>query len=90
MPWLIELTETAERQLSKLDAQVQIRILNFLRDRVATSDSPRRLAAPLTGGLSGFWKYRVGDYRLVVEFGEAEVRVLVVRIGHRSKIYGGH
>lgn len=90
LAWKVELTETAKHQLSRLDAQVQARILNFLRDRVATSENPRSLAAPLMGGLSGLWKYRVKDYRLVVEFGEAEVRVLVVRIGHRSKIYGGH
>ena len=90
MAWRIELAETAEKQLAKLDRQSQVRIWRFLRERVLPSVDPHDLADPLQGNLSGLWKYRVGDYRIVVEFREEEVLVLVVRIGHRSKIYGGH
>ena len=53
------------------------------------AEDPRRFGDPLKRDLLGFWKYRVGSF-IIVEFQEDRVVVLVVRIGHRSKIYGGH
>lgn len=90
MAWTIELTETARKQLRKIDKQAQETIRNFLKNRVAEREEPRDYGAPLRGSLSGLWKYRVGDYRIIAEIKDQEIVVLVVRIGHRSKIYGGH
>ena len=36
------------------------------------------------------WKYRIGNYRVICEIKDEEVTVLIVRIGHLSKVYGGH
>lgn len=90
MAWRIELAETAKKQLSGLDRPVQERIRKYLHERIATAADPRDLADSLKSNLAGLWKYRVGDYRIVAEIREEEVLVLVVRIGHRSKVYGGH
>ena len=90
MAWLIEFDETAKKELARLDREAQVRIWRFLRERVLSSIDPRKLGFPLRSNLSGLWKYRVGYYRIVVEIRDAEVLVLVVRIGHRSKIYDGH
>lgn len=90
MVWRIEFDEPAKKELARLDRQVQIQIQRFLRERIATEDDPRRFGESLRGNLSGFWKYRVGDYRIVAEIREEEVLVLVVRIGHRSRVYRGH
>ena len=88
--WRIEFDEAAKKELARLDRQVQVQIQRFLRERIATEEDPRRFGESLRGNLSGFWKYRVGDYRIVAEIREEDVLVLVVRIGHRSKVYGGH
>jgi len=90
LAWRIEFDEPAKKEFERLDRQVQIRIRRFLRERILPSEDPRELGASLRGNLAGLWKYRVGDYRIVAEIREAEILVLVVRIGHRSKIYGGH
>ncbi|MGC8491984.1 MAG: type II toxin-antitoxin system RelE family toxin [Syntrophobacteraceae bacterium] len=90
MVWRIEFDEPAKKELARLDRQVQVQIQRFLRERIATEEDPRRFGGSLRGNLSGFWKYRVGDYRIVAEIREEEVLVLVVRIGHRSKVYGEH
>jgi mRNA interferase RelE/StbE len=41
----------------------------------------------LTGNLAGFYKLRVGDYRLIYEPIDTETQIIIVRIGHRSEIY---
>lgn len=87
MAWTIEFAQSAARQLKKLDPQIARRLTAFLRDRVATATDPRSLGQALKGDeLGQFWKYRVGDYRLIAEIRDREIRILVVRIGHRREI----
>jgi len=43
----------------------------------------------LSVNLRGFWRYRIGDYRVVCDLRENELIVLVVKVGHRSKVYDG-
>lgn len=54
---------------------------------LAVADDPRTLGWALRGELSEYWRYRVGDYRLVCEIQDDVLTVLVVRIAHRSKVY---
>ena len=88
MPWKIEFSAEADRELSKLDGLVIKRILKFLQERVAKLDNPGSIGNALQGPRFGeFWKYRVGDYRLICKIEDARVVVLVLRIGHRSDVY---
>jgi mRNA interferase RelE/StbE len=88
MAWRVELTETADQQLSKLDPQQRKRILNFLQQRVAKLDNPRSIGKVLRGSRLGeFWRYRVGDYRLICRIEDDRTLVLVLALGHRSEIY---
>ena len=88
MAWSVELSETAERELAKLDAQHSKRILKFLHRRVAQLDNPRSIGEALHGSEFGeFWRYRVGDYRLICKIEDDRVLVLVLRVGHRREIY---
>nr|MBF0221030.1 type II toxin-antitoxin system RelE/ParE family toxin [Desulfobulbaceae bacterium] len=90
MAWKVKVTETAKKQLAKLDVQTQKEIIQYMRERISTIEDPRRFGAALRRELTGRWKYRVGDYRLICEIQEEDVVVLVLMIGHRCKIYGGH
>lgn len=90
MAWKVELDHQAEKDLDRIDRQEARRILVFLFERVAKLDDPRSIGEALRGQLGGLWKYRVGAYRIIVEIRDAEIIVLVARIGHRSKVYGGH
>jgi mRNA interferase RelE/StbE len=87
MAWKVDISPTALKQLGKLDKPVADRILNFLRERVEKLEDPRQLGARLQGTLSGFWKYRVGDYRLICSLENDRLVVLVLRIGHRREVY---
>jgi mRNA interferase RelE/StbE len=88
MAWKVELSSEAVRELDKLDTQPRRRILKFLHERVAKLDDPRGIGQALRGSRLGeFWKYRVGDYRLICKIEDERMLVLVLRIGHRQDIY---
>lgn len=86
--WLIEFDSEAEKDLKDLDKTVQRRIVKFLRQRVAMLDDPRSIGQALTGStLGNYWKYRVGDYRIIADILDAKVCVRVIRIGNRREVY---
>jgi mRNA interferase RelE/StbE len=88
MAYSVELSEAEDRELGKLDAQHRKRILKFLHERVAKLDDPRSVGEVLRGShLGEFWKYRVGDYRLIAKIEDERLLVLVLRVGHRKEIY---
>lgn len=88
MVWKIDLDPGAERELSKLDPPIARRILGFLSDRLATLEDPRTIGEALKGSrLGDFWKYRVGDYRIIASIEDNKVRILVVRIGNSRGVY---
>lgn len=88
MAWSIELSAECERELSKLDAQHRRRILKFLHERLAKLDDARSIGAALQGSRLGeFWRYRVGDFRLICKIQDDRLVVLVLRVGHRKEIY---
>jgi len=88
LAWTIELTDTATRQLAKLDKAVARRITRFLQQRIAPREDPRTLGQKLQGKTLGeFCKYRVGDYRIIAKIEDDRLVVLVIQIGHRGEIY---
>ena len=88
MKWTIEYAAAVQKPMRRLDPQVRRRIRDFLSTRVAGLDDPRHLGEALQGArLGGLWRYRVGDYRLLVQIQDQIVTVLVVGIGHRGEVY---
>lgn len=88
MAWTIEIDKAAERELGKLDKQAARRILAFLHERVANLEDPRSIGEALKGSKLGeFWKYRVGDYRIISDIEDRILRIYIVRIGNRREVY---
>ena len=81
MAWTIELSEKAKRQLSRLDRPVQKRIRSYLQQKIAESEHPKQFALPLRGDLSDFWKFRIGDYRVLAEIHEENRQVVIALSG---------
>lgn len=88
MAWHISITETAKKQLKKMDRQTAQRITHYLRERVLGHENPRMVGAALQGDrLGDLWKYRVGDYRIIARLKDQELEILVVEVGHRREVY---
>ncbi len=87
MTWKVEWDDRARRELRALDDNVQARILSYLRERIASSENPRRFGRSLTGDKAGLWRYRLGDYRLICDINDGDDVVLVLRVAHRGGVY---
>lgn len=88
MAWRIEFDDKAKKDLATLDKAIAKRITTFLRERVAKLGDPRGIGDALKGSrLGAFWKYRVGDYRVIASIEDGALRILVVRIGNRKEVY---
>ena len=88
LAWPIEFEDAALKELAKLDKPVARRILAFLRERVAALEDPRSVGEALKGSKLGeFWKYRVGDYRIVAHIEDEALRILVLKVGNRREVY---
>jgi mRNA interferase RelE/StbE len=85
LAWTVEYTGTASRQLRKLDTSVSRRIVDYLSSHVAAD--PRASGKVLSGPLGAFWRYRVGDYRIICDIQDSRLRVLVLSLGNRKEIY---
>ena len=88
MVWAIEFDEAAKKELAKLDRQVARRLLDFLTQRVISLKNPRSVGQALKGSKLGeFWKYRVGDFRIIANIQDQKMIILVLRVGNRREIY---
>jgi mRNA interferase RelE/StbE len=88
MAWRIEVGIAADKELAKIDPQVRRRILRFLFDRVAILEDPRSIGDALAGAKLGeYWKYRVGDYRIIANIDDKKIIISVVKIGNRKEVY---
>lgn len=86
MGYKVRVARSAEKSIAKLDLSSAAKIVEFLESLDGIKD-PRSQGKALTGNLKGYWRYRVGDYRIVCEIHDDEVIVLVVKVGHRREIY---
>lgn len=84
MAWKVEFEVAAGREFDK---PVQRRIRTFIKEKIEPSVNPRLLGAPLSGPLSGLWKFRVGDYRMVCDLIDRRLVIVVLRLRHRKHVY---
>ncbi len=87
MKYHLEFTEHAKKQLNKLDVYVQKMILLWLNKNINNTDNPREHGKPLTSDRAGQWRYRIGDYRVIVLIEDGKLVVLAIAVGHRKGIY---
>lgn len=86
MAWRVEIDPRAEKDLAKIDRTWQQRILSFIED-IPELPHPRSRGKGLTGDQSGYWRYRVGDYRILCDIQDNVLTVTAVRIAHRRNVY---
>lgn len=86
MRYRIRVSPRAQKQIRRLDPEVARAIRIFLEDRLPKLDHPRQVGTALRSG-ERLWRYRVGDYRVIVEIQDEQLVVLVVELGHRREVY---
>ncbi|MDX1920852.1 MAG: type II toxin-antitoxin system RelE/ParE family toxin [Candidatus Caenarcaniphilales bacterium] len=86
MAWKIEYDSHAFTQFKKLDFATQKQIDKYLR-KIEKAQEPRAFGKPLSGQFSGFWRYRVGDYRLICKIEDQKLIIVILEVEHRKKVY---
>ena len=88
MAWQIEFDPDTLKDLRKIDKPIQVRLIGFLRSRVGALDDPRSIGEALSGQrLGSYWKYRVGDWRIICDIQDQRIVVRVLRMGNRREVY---
>lgn len=86
MAWIVKFKESAKKELSKLDKPIAKKLVEFLQN-LGSSDEPRHKGKQLKGKLKEFWRYRVGDYRIITKITDHEITILVLKVAHRKDVY---
>lgn len=87
MAWAIEFLPQAAKELGKLDRTAAARIVRTLEKRIAILDDPRTLGSALVGEHAGYWRWRIGDYRVIARIEDERITILVIRVAHRREVY---
>ena len=82
----IEYAPAASKQFARLDKPIQKLIKKYMSE-IAILDNPRARGKGLTSNLSGLWRYRVGDYRILCRIRDDKLIITVIEIVHRSTVY---
>jgi mRNA interferase RelE/StbE len=86
MNYSVLFEKTAKNDLNKLDSQIRLRVFKFVK-RLEECENPKHLGEQLRGNLSKFWKYRIGDYRLICDLDYDKFEISILKISHRKNIY---
>jgi len=85
--WKLLTSKNFDKQIKTLDRETQQLILAFLKKRVIIAENLRILAKPLSGSLQGYWRFRVGDYRIIADIQEEVLTIVALDLGYRKEIY---
>ena len=79
--------ENFEREFKKLDKTVRVMITQWIKKHLMDCDNPRAFGKALVGNLKGYWRYRIGNYRLLTIIKDDELIIVAVEIEHRKSVY---
>jgi mRNA interferase RelE/StbE len=85
--WKISTSKIFDKQINLLEVNDKHRIFAFFKKRVILSDNPKSLAKPLYGQLKGYWRFRVGDYRIIADIQDDVCTIVALEVGRRRDIY---
>jgi mRNA interferase RelE/StbE len=80
-------TKQAVKELKKIDVPTRAIILGWIEKNLVGCEDPRAKGKGLTANKSGEWRYRIGDYRILASIEDDKVIILILTVGHRSKVY---
>jgi mRNA interferase RelE/StbE len=87
MGYEVVYSKEAVKSLRKLDkGQIKL-IYSWIENNLVNTTNPRTSGKPLKGNLKEYWRYRVGEYRIIADIQDANITIVIVNIGHRRQVY---
>lgn len=85
--YTVVFTKAALKDIKKFDKPTSKLILAWIRKNLDNCSDPRKVGKPLKGDMRNYWRYRVGDYRILSAIQDEIITIQVIHIGHRKEIY---
>lgn len=85
--WQLAFNNRGQKQFEKLPKNIQKRIFDYFDERVLNQPNPFILASRLVNDEYEFFRYRIGDYRIITQIDQGKMIILAVEVGHRKEIY---
>ncbi|MBE8949218.1 MAG: type II toxin-antitoxin system RelE/ParE family toxin [Quinella sp. 3Q1] len=83
----VEFKPSARKKMDKLDAPVRRRITQWIAKNLEGCENPRAKGRLLEGEWEGYWRYRVGDYRLIADIQDDKIIIMIINVDKRNDIY---
>lgn len=87
MSYKVKLSSKAVKSLKQIDRQQAKMIISWIDKNLEDCIDPRLYGKALTGDKKGYWRYRVGSYRLIAEIDDGKVTIYLINIAHRRDVY---
>jgi mRNA interferase RelE/StbE len=87
MKYQLLTTRRFDKAFSKLDRPTQVMIKAWIEKNLLGCDNPRVHGKPLAANKTGYWRYRIGNYRIIADIQDDKVLIVLIEIGHRREIY---
>ena len=85
--YAVDYSKNAAKELKKLDIPTATIIYGWIEKNLVGCDNPRSHGKALVGNEKGYWRYRVGAYRIIVDIQDELVRIEIINIAHRRDVY---
>ena len=89
MKYTVDYDRKAKKQLDKMDSSVSEKIYGWINEHLEGCDNPRAFGKALKGNRKGYWRYRVGDYRIIADIQDDKIVIIITEVGHRGDVYKG-
>ena len=87
MGYRVMIPDKVNKKILKFDRNTRKLLYNYIKKNLKDTDNPKLHGKTLTGNLKGLWRYRIMDYRLIVDIQDEQLIIVAIDFEHRSKIY---
>ena len=87
MGYRIMIPDDVNKKILKFDKNTRKLLYDYISKNLKNTENPRLHGKALTGNLKGLWRYRIMDYRLIVDIKDEQLIIVAVDFNHRRKIY---
>ncbi len=87
MKYKVSFEKKAYKKFTKIDRHQQIIIWAWIEKNLIGTDNLKEHGKALKGTLKDYWRYRIGNYRILADIDNEEIKIIIFNIGHRKDIY---
>ena len=87
MGYDVQFSDKAMKSLKQIDRYQAKLVLSWIEKNLIGCENPRLYGKALVGDKRGYWRYRVGSYRLISEIDDGKIKIDIINVAHRREIY---